>query len=286
MNASEANPSSAGHNDTAAVSNNSSDPLVVLGQSLRNAREQRGLSTAALAEQLRMGEEQLIALESGDQQRLPELVFVIAQARRVAAAVGIDATPLVEPLKQLRSTIKTAPAPLTSTEPSGRQRPRARLSPQSYTTQPRSRQHSSGALRWLGSLALLAGVASAGVWGWQRAPQWAIRFQPSSTQPTKPTKPVQAPVQAKPQPKPAPAPVPTELTVSATQPSWLTVRTAKGKVLFEGTFNGQRQFPLAGGLELLAGRPDLVIVSQGTAKGKPLGPIDQIRWTAFSAPPR
>lgn len=70
------------------------------------------------------------------------------------------------------------------------------------------------------------------------------------------------------------------------QPSWLTVRTAKGKVLFEGTFKGQRQFPLAGGLELLAGRPDLVIVSQGTAKGKPLGPIDQIRWTAFSAPPR
>jgi cytoskeleton protein RodZ len=266
----------------------SSDPLMVLGQSLRSAREQRGLSSNALADQLHMGEEQLNALESGDPQRLPELVFVIAQARRVAAALGIDATPLVEPLKQLRSTIKPAPAPLSITEPSGRQRPRARLSPQSYTSQPRARGKGAGggALRWMGSLALLAGIGAAGVWGWQQLPQRAARR--SAPQPAIPAKPAAAPVAAKPtpKPKPAPAPLPTELNLSATQPSWLTVRTAKGKVLFEGTFQGKRQFPLAGGLEVLAGRPDLVIVSQGNGPGKPLGPIDQIRWMNFSAPPR
>ena len=96
------------------------------------------------------------------------------------------------------------------------------------------------------------------------------------------------PVAAKPKPKPKAAPTPpaTEITVNAAQPSWLSVRTAKGKVLFEGTFKGTRQFPLAGGLELLAGRPDLVLVSQGAAKGKPLGSIDQIRWVSFSDPPR
>jgi hypothetical protein len=77
-----------------------------------------------------------------------------------------------------------------------------------------------------------------------------------------------------------------ELTLSASQPSWLTVRTAKGKVLFEGTFKGTRQFPLTAGLELLAGRPDLVVASRGGVKGKPLGSIDQIRWVSFSAPPR
>ena len=278
MTASEANPSSAGQHDAAAVNSSSTDPLVVLGQSLRHAREERGLSATALAEQLRMGEEQLQALESGDPQRLPELVFVIAQARRVAAALGIDATPLVEPVKQLRTTIKPSPAPLSSSsEPSGRQRPRARLSAQSYTNQPRSRSSSGGALRWLGSLALLAGLGAAGLWGWQQAPRLA------APQP-KPAKPAPTPVQAKPKPKRAP--VPTELTLSAAKPSWLTVRTAKGKVLFEGTFQGKRQFPLADGLELLAGRPDLVIVSQATGKGKPLGPIDQIRWMRFSAPPR
>jgi len=278
VNASEVNPSSAGAND----------PLVVLGQSLRQAREQQGLSAAALAAQLRMGEEQLQALESGDPERLPELVFVIAQARRVAAALGIDATSLVAPIKQLSSQIKPAPAPLSSSEPIGRQHPRARLSAQSYTQQPRPRtNHSATALRWLGSLALLAGVGAAGVWGWQREPQMIGLLKPQPASTAKP-KAAAVPVATKPKPKPKAAPTPsaTEITVSAAQPSWLSVRTAKGKVLFEGTFKGTRQFPLAGGLELLAGRPDLVVVSQGAAKGKPLGSIDQIRWVSFSAPPR
>lgn len=278
MNTSEATPSSAGNESTVAGSSAGADhPLAVLGRSLREAREQSGLSVKALASQLHMGEEQLHALESGDPERLPELVFVIAQARRVAAAVGIDATPLVAPLKQESSRLKPAPAPLSANEPAGRQRARGRLSAQSYTQQPRPRaNHSAAVLRWLGSLALLAGVGAAGVWGWQRAPQIIGRLKPQEPSQAKPAaKPVQV------APKPA-----TELTLSAAQPSWLTVRTAKGKVLFEGTFKGTRQFPLAAGLELLAGRPDLVVASRGGVKGKPLGSIDQIRWVSFSAPPR
>ncbi len=273
---------------TTSEASPSTDPLAVLGQSLRDAREEHGLSVSALAAQLHMGEEQLHALESGDPARLPELVFVIAQARRVAAALGIDATPLVAPIKQLSSQIKPPPAPLSASEPAGRQRPRARLSAQSYTQQSRPRsRHTSAGLRWLGSLALLAGVAAAGVWGWQRAPQMIGMLKPqaaSTAQPKAAAKPV-AP-KPKPKPKAVPTPPATEITVNAAQPSWLSVRTAKGKVLFEGTFQGKRQFPLAGGLELLAGRPDLVVVSQGEAKGKPLGSIDQIRWVSFSAPPR
>ena len=284
MDTSEATPSSAGNESTVAVSSAGADhPLAVLGRNLREAREQSGLSVKALASQLHMGEEQLHALESGDPERLPELVFVIAQARRVAAAVGIDATPLVAPLKQESSRLKPAPAPLSAHEPAGRQRPRARLSAQSYTQQPRPRaNHSAAVLRWLGSLALLAGVGAAGLWGWQRAPQMIGRLkpqEPSQAKPIKPAKPAAKPLQVA--PKPA-----TELTLSAAQPSWLTVRTAKGKVLFEGTFKGTRQFPLAAGLELLAGRPDLVVASRDGVKGKPLGSIDQIRWVSFSAPPR
>jgi cytoskeletal protein RodZ len=288
VNASEANRSSAGNDSTAAGDTTASnDPLTLLGQTLRQAREQQGLSTGALASQLHMGEEQLHALESGDPERLPELVFVIAQARRVAAALGIDATPLVAPIKQLSSQIKPAPAPLSAAEPAGRQRPRARLSAQSYTQQPRPRaNHSAAVLRWLGSLALLAGVGAAGMWGWQRAPQMIGRLKPQPQPPSqvKPAKAVAKPVLVA--PKPAPPSPATELTLSAAQPSWLSVRTAKGKVLFEGTFKGTRQFSLEAGLELLAGRPDLVVVSQGGAKGKPLGRIDQIRWVSFSAPPR
>jgi cytoskeletal protein RodZ len=283
VNTSEATPSSAGDQNKAAVSSiGANDSLAVLGQSLREAREQSGLSIKALAGQLHMGEEQLHALESGDPEQLPELVFVIAQARRVAAALGIDATSLVAPLKQMSSRLKPAPAPLSASEPTSRQRPRARLSAQSYAQQTRPRnQRGTAVLRWLGSLALLAGLGAAGVWGWQKAPQMVSRQQPKATSPAKP---VSAPAPVV--PKAEPTPPPTDLTLSAAQPSWLTVRTAKGQVLFEGTFKGTHQFPLAAGLELLAGRPDLVVASRGEAKGKPLGRIDQIRWVSFSAPPR
>ena len=275
------NPRHNGANDAANVGEDAS-PLTALGACLREAREQRGLSITALAAQLRMGEEQLQALEQGDPQQLPELVFVIAMARRIATALGVEINALVEPLKQESAKRKPAPAPLSNPPASGRQPSRAQLTAQSYTEAAAARRSGGGrAIRWIGSLALLAGLAAAGVWGWQRAPQLVAELLPKTTKPQT-TTPPPAPAPTK---VSTPAPLP-ELTVSAAQPSWLAVRTAKGKMLFEGTFKGTRQFPLAGGLELLAGRPDLVQVSQGDQPAKPLGPIDQIRWVPFKLPPR
>ena len=259
-------------------------PLKLLGTFLREERERRGISTATLAAQLRMGEEQLQALEAGDGPRLPELVFVIAQARRVADALGVDVNPLVAPLKQQSQILKPAPTPLSSTPPAGRSQPRARLTPQNYTQGGARRASGGSALRWIGSLALVAGVIAAGAWGWQRGPQLAKQLLPKPST-------AQAPAAVKPpavKPKPAvpqAAPV-RELTVTASQTSWLTVRTSKGQQLYEGMFKGSRQFPLANGLQLRAGRPDLVKASLGKGPAKPLGPIDQIRWVSFNAPQR
>ena len=277
------NPRHNDPNDAANVGEDAS-PLTALGTCLREAREQRGLSTTALAAKLHMGEEQLLALESGDPQRLPELVFVIAQARRIATALEVDINPLVEPLKHQNAKTKIKPSlsPLSNTPASGQERSRAQLTARGYTEAASARRgRATTAVRWIGSLALLAGLAAAGLWGWQRAPELVAQLLPKANKPQK----------AAPPPAPAPAkvsaPTPaTELTIRATQPSWLAVRTANGKVLFEGTFNGTRQFPLAGGLELLAGRPDLVQVSRGDQPAKPLGRIDQIRWVSFNPPPR
>ena len=262
-------------------------PLEALGNSLRQAREARGLSSSALAGQLRMGDEQLLALESGDRARLPELVFVIAQARRVAAALDCDITALIAPLKEENSTLKAAPAPLSQPQqrPS-RDRRSGRITAQSYTKQPaRSRPPAGG--RWLGSLALLAGLIALGSWGWQHRNSLSLsaRLIPAKAQP----KAVKTAVQAKPSAAPVaakPKPAATSITLKTAQSSWLEVRTGAGKQLFEGTFKGERRFPLAGGLQVLAGRPDLVLVSQGNAPAKPLGRIDQIRWVSFKAPAR
>jgi hypothetical protein len=146
----------------------------------------------------------------------------------------------------------------------------------------------------LAQLALAAGVISAGTAGWQNRQTlpnelaWIQgRLQAlTGTAPAPKTvvKPTPKPA-AKPAPKPAakPAAAPTTLTLSSPQPSWIEVRSLAGKQLFEGNLTGRRVFPLGQGLRVLAGRPDLVLASLGSAPAKPLGPIDQINWLTFKA---
>jgi hypothetical protein len=54
-------------------------------------------------------------------------------------------------------------------------------------------------------------------------------------------------------------------------------------VIFEGLLEGKATFALGGGLEVLAGRPDLVIAAVGTARGEPLGPIERVNWYRFAS---
>lgn len=235
------------------------NPWQALGSCLQQARERQGLSLSTLAAKLHMGEEQLRALEAGNRTQLPETVFVIAQARRVAEALNIEINPLLDPLKQDNASLKPAAKAFSS--------PR-------YAHTPAPAASGGGGWRWLGSLALLAGLAAAGTWGWR---QWS----PASQRKT-----AVKPALVKPA-KPAPAPVAvTELKLSSEKPSWLAVRNGAGQSLFEGTLLGSKTFPLQGGLQVLAGRPDLVQVSLGDQPARPLGKIDQIRWVRFNPPAR
>ena len=235
-----------------------------LGLTLREARLARGMDCRTLAAQLRMGPEQLEALEAGDSSRLPEMVFVIAHARRVADALGVDVNLLITPLKQSARALKPAPAPLTADTHTPK------------TSHSRRRQPSL--LPVVGWVALLAGLAAAGGWGWQQRNQPGGR--PMTIAPL-------VPVQPPPQPAPAkPAAMPTTLRLTTAEASWLEVRTNTSKQLFEGNLKGTRVFPLGTGLRVLAGRPDLVRASLGNTPGKTLGRIDQLSWVEFkpSAP--
>lgn len=121
-------PSSPEQGATAADAGNpaaAAGHLSALGQRLRQAREARGLSAEDLADRLRLGVEQLEALESADRERLPEPVFVIAQARRVATALQLDISAELEALRasgelqprerpgvlRLPRPVRAAPAP-------------------------------------------------------------------------------------------------------------------------------------------------------------------------------
>ena len=240
--------------------NSATGGLSALGEALRQGREAQGLSIAELAGRLNMGLEQLQALEAADTSRLPEAVFVIAQARRVASNLAID---ISGPLQMLRASGPFQP-----------QAARAQTPPAPGPAGPRP----SPRPQILGPLALaaaiLAGVATGGVllrqqWLQQRA------------QPGPAGSPIAVPTAAQPAAVAASSP---ELVLRSQEPSWLEVKAEAGKVLFRGTFSGERRFPLRGGLQVLAGRPDLVQAQLGTAASRVLGPIDQVRWQRFSAP--
>ena len=83
---------------------------------------------------------------------------------------------------------------------------------------------------------------------------------------------------------PSPAVKPTTLTLQADEPSWLEVRDLQGRGVYVGELLGSRRFPLAGGLQVLAGRPDLVRVQVGAEPVRVLGRVDQVMWQTFPAP--
>ncbi len=252
------------------------DPLIRLGRSLREARQARGLEPASLAGQLRMGVEQLEALEAGDRSRLPELVFVVAQARRIASHLDLDVAALVEPLRhQNQGPLRPAPAP--------RRRAGPGLGP------------TTAAPPWLlsaAAVALVGALAAAGWWGLTRLGGRLPLGSPGPTATT--TTPADRPGLGSQSPAPASGGTPAattgagaQLVLRSAEPSWLAVRSVDGTDLFEGTLQGQRSFPLGQGLEVRAGRPDLVSAGVAGGPARTLGPIDQIRWWRFSpaAPP-
>ena len=75
--------------------------LVEAGRQLAEARAAAGLSQNQLASQMHMGEEQLAALERGDQAELPEPVFIKAMLRRLSSHLGLNADAMVQTLGPL-----------------------------------------------------------------------------------------------------------------------------------------------------------------------------------------
>ncbi len=72
------------------------NPLHRIGGLLRTAREERNLSIEDLAGSLRIGKEQLIALENGDAELLPEEVFIKAMIRRIAERLQLEPKVLMD----------------------------------------------------------------------------------------------------------------------------------------------------------------------------------------------
>jgi len=240
--------------------------LSALGTGLRQERESRAIALQDLASQLFFPPEQLEALEAGDHRRLPEPVYVIAQARRVGQALGLGddgrIPGLVEVIGSSRPTALVHPLarPVEGDPKRSASRPRRH---------PVVRRGPLQALLTAGAIA--CGAAALLSFGWRNQPQR------SSEQAGTPV--AAAPVAAA--AKTAVPPAAGELQLSSGSSSWLEVKTADGRPLFRGTLSGSKRFPLGPGLAVIAGRPDLVRVQVGQAPPRLLGRIEQVSWQRF-----
>ncbi len=90
---------------------NKKSALRNVGEFLREARQSRNLSVEDLSSSLRIGKEQLIALESGDESALPEKVFIRAMVRRIAEKLNLDTSFILEELNENKGN-KSKPSPV------------------------------------------------------------------------------------------------------------------------------------------------------------------------------
>ena len=264
------------------------------GAVLLQARTALGLSREQLAEQLHMRPHQIEALECHQQERWPEAVFTIAQVRRLATALGLDAEPVVEAFRAdlSQQTTEASPAAkavfqLGRSEPTAQAKreegqrdwlheskkdSKAKASPVRF-------QRPSWLVPSIGVVALLAigGVAiSRNLPALQGQLAAIPKLWPKT--PAKPS--ADAAVAATPKPQP------TTLDLSLSEPVWMSVRQLVGqKQLFEGLMQpGPHSFPLGTGVQVLAGRPDLVMAHIGDQPAKALGSIETIQWVTFKPP--
>ena len=94
---------------------NTKSPLQKVGDFLREARQGRNLSVEDLSSSLRIGQEQLIALEEGDENSLPERVFIRAMVRRIAEKLNLDTSYILEELNEKKKDA-TSYSPLIKKE--------------------------------------------------------------------------------------------------------------------------------------------------------------------------
>ena len=81
---------------------NEKSALQKVGEFLREARQSRNLSVEDLSSSIRIGKEQLIALEEGDEKSLPERVFIRAMVRRIAEKLNLDTSFILKELNEKR----------------------------------------------------------------------------------------------------------------------------------------------------------------------------------------
>ena len=225
-----------------------------VGERLRAAREEKGLSLEDVAAQTRIPQRHLESLENSDWDKLPAPTYTTGFAKSYATAVGLDRTEIGEQLRgELGGQRAAMHQPAEVFEPADPAR-----------TMP----------KWLvfGAIAAVIGVII--LMSWLNERSLESSEEPANAVAAEATPVPQTPVQAAPAPAAAIGPV----VLTATAPAWIRV-TDQGRPLFEGVLQPGQSYtvPATATAPLLrAGAPEALRINVGSAVAPPVGPAGQV----------
>ena len=236
--------------------------LPTVGERLRAAREERGLSLEDVAAQTRIPQRHLVAIETADWDSLPAPTYTIGFAKSYASAVGLDRTEIGNQLREEMGGQRFASSSADVFEPADP----ARTMPKGLV---------------IG--AIIAVIILIAVMSWLN--KRSLEQPEPSTNAGTAEVPAPAPTTSKPVSAPsASAPVEGPVVLTATAPAWIQV-TDQGKTLFEGLLQPGQTYsvpPSATAPILKAGKPEALKVTVGTAIAPPIGPPGKVTTVSLA----
>ena len=226
-----------------------------VGERLRAAREEKGLSLEDVAAQTRIPQRHLESLEVADWDKLPAPTYTTGFAKSYATAVGLDRTEIGEQLRAEMGGQRAVTHQAEVFEPADPAR-----------TMP----------KWLVFGAIGAVIVLVLLMGWlneRSLEQPAEESSPAVAEAAPPPQ-ATAPVAAPATPAAAQGPV----VLTATGPAWIQV-TDQGKTLFSGELAPGQSYtvPATATAPLLkAGKPEAVRVNVGNSVAPPVGPAGKV----------
>ena len=246
-----------------------------VGERLRAAREERGLSLEDIAAQTRIPQRHLESIENAEWDKLPAPTYTVGFAKNYASAVGLDRSEIGDQLREEMGGQRFASSQSEVIEAADPAR-----------TMP----------KWLVIGAVAAVILIIVLMSWLNKRSLEEPAAPAQNE-VAAAAPAPKPAQQQPATPAASAQGPVVLTAVA--PAWIQV-TDQGKTLFEGMLNPGQTFavPATAVAPLLkAGKPEALKINVGNAVAPPVGPPgrvaskvslkgpDLMRGPAAGAPP-
>jgi cytoskeletal protein RodZ len=227
-----------------------------VGEKLRAAREQRGLSLEDIAAQTRIPQRHLEAIETAQWDRLPAPTYTVGFAKSYASAIGLDRSEIGEQLREEMGGQRFSTSTAEAFEPADPAR-----------TMP----------KWLVIGAIVAVILLVVV---MSALNRRSLEQSDDSAATETAQQQQQPAAATaaPPPNPAPAAASGPVVLTATAPAWIQV-TDGGKSLFSGELAPGQSFtvPATATAPLLkAGKPEALKITVGSQVSPPVGPPGRV----------